>query len=219
MVKQIELTIPTDWAGVTLRKYLAVRKEMKNYEDDDEANTAVMLWHLCGLDPAYLKSIAMQDYSTIKSELEGFMQNTELPLQRFIQIDGIEYGFEPNLSKMSYGAYIDITQYKEITIDENWAKIMNILYRPVTDKRGEGYSIKAYSGEMDWKKWLDVGMDYHFGTLFFFVNLSIDLGKSTQKYLMETELSPSIKSILERSGEIIQQSMNLRKEISLSTKR
>jgi hypothetical protein len=217
MVQEIELSVPNSWADVSLKKYLDLQSDMKNYEDDEEAVTATMLYHLCGLDPTYLKKLAVDDYVTIRNELASFINNNESPLQRFVMIDSVEYGFEPNLSKMSYGAYVDITQYKDITIDNNWAKIMNILYRPVDKHSGEFYSIQSYKGDTNYQKWFDVSMDIHFGALFFFVNLSMDLLKNTLSYSMETEQNPSIKSILEISGNLIQQSMNLRKEISRNT--
>jgi len=213
MKKEIELTIPTDWADVPLRKYIALTNEMENHKDDEEASTAVILWHLCNLDPSNLQGISVADYGMLKGELSNFMNKIEFDLQRFVTIDNIEYGFEPNLSNMAYGAYADITKYKDIKIDANWPKIMNILYRPVTDKKGTMYSIKPYDGDTDYQKWLNVGMDVNFGALFFFVNLSTDLVKSIPKYLKEMELPPSIISILEKSGEAIQQYTNSLKEI------
>jgi hypothetical protein len=107
---------------------------------------------------------------------------------------------------MSYGAYADITQYDTITIDDNWAKIMSILYRPVTKRVRDTYEIERYIGLIDSDKFLDVSMDKHFGTLFFFVNLSTDLVKSILNSTKEEVTQPNIKSILERSGEIILQS-------------
>jgi len=166
-VKEINIKVPTSYADITLKQYLALQKEMDNYKDDEEAMTAVMLYHLCNLDPLYLKGLAVEDYNTIKSELNSFIGNIELELQKFITIDGIEYGFEPNLSNMSYGAYSDITKYQQIQIDDNWANIMSILYRPVTKKQGDMYAIQSYTGELDEKKFLNVGMDAHFGALFF----------------------------------------------------
>ena len=42
------------------------------------------------------------------------LQKTDYPLQRNITIEGVEYGFEPNLSKMPYGAYLDISNFDTI---------------------------------------------------------------------------------------------------------
>lgn len=212
MVKEIELKIPTSYADISLAKWLELQKELVNYEDNEEAITALMLYHLCGLDPKYLKNIAVDDYIEIKRELSSFISNIELPLQRFIMVDGVEYGFEPNLSNMTYGAFADITKYNEIRIDDNWASIMSILYRPVTKKQGDMYTIQPYSGKLNPNLFLDVKMDIHFGCLFFFVNLSTDLLNSILKSTMGMELPHNIKSILGESGEHIQQLLNLQAE-------
>jgi hypothetical protein len=212
-IKEIELKVPTSYADITLEKWLVLQTELENYKDDPDAMSAITLYHLCGLDPIYLKGLSVNDYTSIKVELESFLADTEFPLQRIIKIDGIEYGFEPNLSQMAYGAYADITQYKELTIDKNWAKIMSILYRPITHKKGDMYTIKTYDGELKEDMFLQVGMDLHLGTLFFFVNLLMDLLKGILNSTMEMELPHNIKSILERSGQLIPHLLTLPTEI------
>ena len=206
MRKEIEISIPQSYQDITLRKYLALQKELKNYEDNEEAQAAVLVTYLCGIDSDDLIGLGRGDYVNISAEISSWIGNTNHPLQQFIWIDGVEYGLEPNLSNMSYGAYADITQYDTITIDTNWAKIMSILYRPVTKRVRDTYEIERYIGLIDSDKFLDVSMDKHFGTLFFFVNLSTDLVKSILNSTKEAVTQPNIKSILERSGEIIQQS-------------
>jgi hypothetical protein len=206
MRKEIEISIPQSYEDITLRKYLALQKELKNYEDNEEAQAAVLVTYLCGIDSDDLIGLGRGDYVNISAEISNWIGNTNHPLQQFIWIDGVEYGLEPNLSNMSYGAYADITQYDTITIDDNWAKIMSILYRPVTKKVRDTYEIERYTGRIDSDKFLDVSMDKHFGTLFFFVHLSTDLVKSILNSTKEAVTQPNIKSILERSGEIIQQS-------------
>ena len=212
-IKEIELKVPTSYADITLKQWIDLQNELEAYKDDPNAVTALMLYHLCGLEPKYMKGIAVDDYSLVKTQLESFLSNTDLPLQRIITIDGVEYGFEPNLSQMSYGAYADITQYKDLTIDKNWAKIMSVLYRPIKHKKGDMYSIEAYDGVMREELFLKVGMDVHFGTLFFFVNLLMDLLKGILNYTMEMEFPHNIKSILERSGQLIPLSLNSPAEI------
>ena len=212
-VKEIELKVPTSYADITLKQWIELQNELEAYKDDGDAVTALMLYHLCGLEPKYLKGIALDDYALVKTQLESFLGNTDLPLQRIITIDGIEYGFEPNLSQMSYGAFADITQYKDLTIDKNWAKIMSVLYRPIKHKKGEMYSIEAYDGEMREDIFLNVGMDVHFGALFFFVNLLMDLLKGILKSTMAKDIHPNIKQILERSGQLIPHSLTSPAEI------
>ena len=206
MKKTLTLEIPTTWKDVTLKQYIDLQNDLESYKDDDEAQVALMLHHLCGLEPAYIKALSTDSYIKLKDRLREFISPSAIDLQRFVTIDGVEYGFEPNISKMAYGAYADITQYDTIKIDKNWAKIMDILYRPVTNKKGKMYSIKPYDGEIDETRWLGVNMEVHWGALFFFVHLQMDLLKGILNSLKDEALPASMKSILVKSGELIQQS-------------
>lgn len=209
MKKEIKITVPTKWSAVTLRTYLALQKDLKVYGEDENGYVACLLHHLCGFSAEYLHSLDTETFTKIKADLTGFMSNTDNELQRFIKIDGVEYGFEPNLSKMAYGAYLDITKNDTFTIDDNWAKIMSVLYRPVKRKGMGTYEIAEYDGNVDESKFLDVPMDVHYGALFFFVRLLTALPSVILKSMMDSEKLPhNIKSILERSGKITAQLYN-----------
>jgi len=134
MKKEIKIVVPTQWSAITLRKYLDLQKDLKVYGENEEGYTACLMHHLCDFNLEYLSQLDTETFTHIKNDLVGFMGKTDFPLQKFITINGIEYGFEPNLSKMAYGAYLDIAKYDTFTINEDWAKIMSILYRPVIGK-------------------------------------------------------------------------------------
>lgn len=208
MKKTLKIEVPNDWSGITLRDYLKFRKDMEVYKDEEEAVTAVMFHHFCKFPLEYFQQLDIDNYIGIKDRLLQFLQNTNLPLKRFLTIDGVEYGFEPDLSRMAYGAYLDISKYEIVGIDDKWAEIMSILYRPVTNKMGALYDIKPYDAQIDGEKFLDVTMDVHWGAVFFFKRLLADLQKNTLKSLKEelTEihLPQKLKQILEESGNLIQ---------------
>jgi hypothetical protein len=215
MKKEIKIVVPTQWSAITLRKYLDLQKDLKVYGENEEGYTACLMHHLCDFNLEYLSQLDTETFTHIKNDLVGFMGKTDFPLQKFITINGIEYGFEPNLSKMAYGAYLDIAKYDTFTINEDWAKIMSILYRPVIGKSAGMYEIKTYDGYIDEHKFLDTGMDIHFGALFFFVRLLTDLPNYILKSLMDSEEIPhNIKSILEKSGKTIPPLSNWRMETS-----
>jgi hypothetical protein len=204
MEKEIKVVVPNKWSAVTLRTYLNMQKDLDSYKDNEDAMTALMFHHLCKVPIDWIQQFDIQTYTNIKSELAQFLGNVEHPLKKIITIDNVEYGFEPNLSNMSYGAYVDISKYDELAINDKWAEIMSILYRPITKKNGQYYDIAVYSGNIDSDKFLDVTMDIHFGTLFFFKDLLKDLLSDTLKSLKDLEEIPhSIKLILERSGDLI----------------
>jgi hypothetical protein len=206
MKKEIQITVPSNYKAITLRKYLELHKDLELYKEDHEATTAALFYHLCGMTPEIVNAIDTETYNKIKEELFSFLSNNEYPLYRTFKIGDVEYGFEPNLSQMAYGAYLDISKYNELTINEDWAKVMSILYRKVSSKQGALYDIEPYTGREDHTIFYNVDMEVHFGALFFFINLSKDLLKDTLNSLKDhPEIPHNIKSILERSGEDILQ--------------
>jgi hypothetical protein len=214
MKQEIKIEVPTKWSAVSLKQYLALRKDLDTYAGEEEAITACLFHHLCNFPLEYIQQLNIDTYIAIKKDLVTFFNNVDLPLQKFITIDGVEYGFEPDLSRMAYGAYVDISKYETFEINEKWAEIMSILYRPVINTTGKLYDIKAYDGTIDGTKFMDVSMDIHFGTLFFLKTLLKDLLKDTPKYLTElTGLPHNIKSILEKNGNLTQVLSNLHKTI------
>jgi hypothetical protein len=219
MKKQIQISLPESYGDIDLKKYLDIQKELINYQDDEDAQIAILITYLCGLDVKYISGLNKKDFDLLKQSLQKFLEKTDFPLQRFITIDGVEYGFEPNLSNISYGAYVDITKYDTISIDNNWAKIMSILYRPVTKKVRDTYEIQAYNGIIDDKLFLTVPMNVHFGAYNFFFLLSRDLQTSILNYMKGMDLPPNIKLILERSGEVMHRLLNLQTTIYPESKK
>ena len=207
MKKQIEIQVPTDYSAISLRKYIQIQKDLEEYKDDEIALNAFLLYNFCGITPEIATQIGNTTLQSIMSDLKELLNKTDYELQRKITIDGVEYGLEPNLSELPYGAYLDITSFKSISLDEDWGKIMAILYRPITKKRGALYEIKPYKGyqKKDWEKWLDISMDFHFSVFFYFLGLYKDLVNATLNSMKNhPEMSPNIKSVLEKSGELIQ---------------
>jgi len=185
-----------------------LQKDIEIYKDDEEATNAALFYHICGIEPKVLQQLDTETFTKVKSQLYSFLGNINFLLQRTITFEGVKYGFEPNLSKMSYGAYLDLTKFPTMGIDEHWPKILSILYRPIERETGALYSISEYKGWKEWEteKWLDVNMDFHFGCFFFFNRLYKDLSLGILNSLKEMEgIPPNIKSILEKSGEGINQ--------------
>lgn len=221
MKKEITLTIPNDYSAISLKKYLRLQEDLKNYEDDSDAQTAFLLFHLCGLTPEVTSKLDITTLGNIKQDLNKLLNKQDYDLQRIVKIGDKEYGFEPNLGDMAYGAYLDLSKYETISIDRNWPTIMSILYRPVTQKRGALYEIESYQGvtdEME-EKWLDVSMDVHFSTFFFFNRIYQDLLNDILRYSKEEVLKevtphPHIQQIFQESGEAIKAFQSLQEKIS-----
>lgn len=212
MKKEIKITVPKNYSAISLKKYLNIQEDLDNYKDDVQAQDAFLLWNLCKITPEVARALDSDTVTKIKSDLYELMNNQDYELTKFITIDDVEYGFEPNLSEMAYGAYLDLSKYEELKIDKNWPNILSILYRPVTKKSGALYEIQPYDSNkiLDPKKWFDVNMDFMFGCFFFFNRIYLALLNDTLKSLTEEVLTnpnqpQHIKQILRESGEVINQ--------------
>lgn len=205
MKKQIEIEMPGSWEDLTFRRYIEIKKDLEAYVDNEEAQTAFLIHNLCGLAVEEIQALSAQSYNILRTKLIQFMNNEDHTLVPIVKVDGILYGFEPNLSKMSYGAYADISKYKSLEMNEDWLKIMSILYRPVTERKGSNYSIEAYNGHIDAEEWRDVPMHIHFGALFFLSNLFKDLLSSTLNSTSQVKGMDNYKKTLEKNGELMQQ--------------
>ena len=185
MKTELEIIVPNDWSAVTLKDYLELQRDIETYKDDENAYMAVLFYRLCGVSPEVIKSMDIKTFNDIREHLLKLTNNTETKFHPIIKIGDKEYGFEPNLSEMEYGAYLDISKFGDLTINKDWAKVMSILYRPVTQKNGSLYSIKKYNADDNADLFLDVNMEIHFGVQSFFFRISNHLLKDTLNYLKE----------------------------------
>lgn len=99
----------------------------------------------------------------------------EYPLVRTLKFRGREFGFIPNLEEISFGEYIDLDTY--LTDTDQLHKVMNVLYRPITIKKGELYDIEEYKGGEGYK---DFPLDVALGATLFFYRLSNKLLRDSQ---------------------------------------
>ena len=212
MKKEIKIKVPTDYSAINLKKYLRIQKDLDDYKDDEQAQDAFLLFNLCGITPEVARALDNDTVTSIKKDLYKLLNKQDYELQKLITIDGVEYGFEPNLPEMAYGAYLDLSKNESVSIDKDWGKSLSILYRKVVRKQGALYEIEPYNAKhiLEPSKWLDVNMDFHFGCFFFFTRIYKDLlnailKSSREQALKEETLSPHIKQLLDISGEVINQ--------------
>ena len=61
----------------------------------------------------------------------------DIPFSKVFKFKDEEYGFVPNLSKLSTGEYIDLEAYCKDDPMQNLHIIMSVLFRKVVNKRNE----------------------------------------------------------------------------------
>jgi len=214
MKKEIEIRVPKNWNGITLKKYLQLKRDLDVYGNEDMGYLATLLYHLCGVGTDILPQLPMEIINSIHKDLSGFLSNNDLPLVPTFQLDGVLWGIEPNLSQMAYGMYLDITRFDTIQVDENWVEIMNILYRPIKSKSIKLYELEPYTAKDNKKILINAPMDVVWGAYFFFLHTSTDLLKNILNSLREEEHLPNTLLDLVKNGEAISQLFNSQEEMS-----
>lgn len=174
----MEINIPTSLKDITMRQFIAFEKSGKN--DDD------YIIHLC--DFANPKLLPRKEYAEIVTLLKEVVASDVL-FYKIFKHDGIQFGFIPDLDKITANEMIHIEEF--IKTPDNWHKALAVFYRPVTKrkrnwfKRGADdlYDILPYQEENAFEKlMLDVSCTYYLGAMVFFYNLGNDLLKYMADY-------------------------------------
>lgn len=171
---KIEINVPTSLSEITLRQY---QKFLKIAEENPEGNflDAKMIEIFCGIPLSDSYKLKMVSVTAIIDILNSMLEVKPNHVERFT-LNGIEYGFIPDLDEMSLGEYVDL--------DNNASKwesmhiAMNVLYRPIVTSKVGKYNIEEYTTSNP-EKMLDMPLDAALGSLFFFYNLGLELSKHT----------------------------------------
>ncbi len=141
MKKSFEINIPTNWDDVTIEQYINYSKLVKDLTDEGEVMIQTII-ALCNIDRELVEYLKIKDIKTIYDKLI-LLVNSEVnkTIISKITIDGLEYGFHPNLDELTMGEYIDIETYAK---DNDLPKMMSVLYRPIVDKKGNRYTLETY---------------------------------------------------------------------------
>jgi len=171
---KIEINVPTSLSEITLRQY---QKFLKIAEDNPEGNflDAKMIEIFCGIPLSDSYKLKMSSVTAIIDILTDMLEVRPNHIERF-KLNGVEYGFIPDLDEMSLGEYIDLDN--NASKWDNMHIAMNVLYRPVVTSKVGKYNIEEYTISNP-EKMLDMPLDAALGSLFFFYHLGIELSKHT----------------------------------------
>ncbi len=179
---KIEVIIPNDLSEITLDQYQRFLKIQEN-NTDEKFLTSKMIEIFCGIKLPEVLKMRVNDVALITNILTEMFENIPQLVQRF-KMNGVEYGFIPDLDDMSLGEYIDLDTY--LGDWENIHRAMAVLYRPIKNKSGNRYNIKDYDGK-GFEDMKDMPLDAVLSSIVFFYNLGIELSKAMMNYLETTE--------------------------------
>ena len=103
---KIEINVPTSLSEVTLGQY---QKFLKIAEDNPEGNflNAKMIEIFCGIPLSDSYKLKMSSVTAIIDILNELLSQTPKRVEQFT-MNGVQYGFIPDLDEMSLGEYVDL---------------------------------------------------------------------------------------------------------------
>ena len=140
--KKESYTIIDSWDDVTLENWMKILEAQGNRHKEDVET----LKALSDIPETILKELDLVDVVEILKSLTDLQKvPTTRSVRRIYKIDGVKYGFHPNLEKMTLGEWIDCETLIGKGLSGNMHYLMAILFRPILKHEGKKYNIEAYS--------------------------------------------------------------------------
>jgi len=194
---KIEINIPESLKDITLGQY-------QRFIEIEDATNEDLISCFLNLSLDQINNIKASEFDRLVSIINDlFLEKQEHQLT--FDLEGVSYGFIPNLDAISYGENKDVTTY--VNDWANMDKAMSVLYRPIKQKQGRKYvideyqnnTIQEYSNTMK-KMPLSIVM----GSMVFFYHLTSELLSCIPNYLeKEAEKQTKKGNISVKNGEVI----------------
>ena len=176
----MEITIPENINEIKVKHFTKLRVL------GDDANEADIVSIFCEVPVNLVNTMPLEDVRSISKDILDVLEVSTQFNKKFT-LNGVKYGFIPNLEKITTGEYIDLQNY--LAKPEDLHKAAAVMFRPITKEYGKYYDIAPYNGSgADEMK--DAPLGVINGALVFFYDLVNELLKhiptSFQKEILET---------------------------------
>mgnify|MGYP003119965598 CR=1 FL=1 len=187
-IMKATVTVPTHLSEITLRQYqefLSAQDKIKN----THILQCKMIEIFCYVTPADALAIKATDADRIVEKLTKVL-NQKPKLVSSFKLGKIEFGFHPDIEDMTLGEYIDLDTH--IGEWETIQAAMNVLYRPIKIRKAGKYKINDYNPDSK-EAMLQMPLDAVISSVFFLLNLGLDLSVAMSHYLQEQEEKPQVQ--------------------------
>jgi len=140
-----EFKLISKWSDVTLEKWL---KLIDFHEGSKSKEAEETIAALSNIPKDLIKQLELKDVAIIMGKIAELQSKQDTSLKRIVEIDGKEYGFHPDLDSITLGEYADIETFIKNDIEKNLPELCAVLYRPITEKKNDVYTIEAYDGNI-----------------------------------------------------------------------
>ena len=181
-VKQFKLI--NSWADVTLETWLKLVDFATGTKTEEATETIAAL---SDIPKKLINELSLSDVAVIMSKIAELQAKQDTTLKRIIEINDVDYGFHPDLNKITLGEYADVEQFIKNGIESNLPELCAVLYRPVKEKKNNIYIIDAYDGDitMRTEEMKKMSAEQVQSALVFFYHFAKVLSGILPSYLME----------------------------------
>lgn len=134
-----------------------------------------------------LEDMNVVDFENFLNELQLILKQDAKFIQRFT-LNGIDYGFVPNLDNIKTKEWVDIDLYQ--ADPQSIHKLLSILYRPIKKQKWyhrlfnkDRYEIEEYNGSHN--NFLQAPIEIYLGMMVFFYRLRTELLTTTITYIQK----------------------------------
>jgi hypothetical protein len=182
--KTREYKLINSWSDVSLESWLKLIDLETGSKTKEAAETIAAL---SDIPKQLVNELSIKDVAVIMSRIAELQQEQDSSLKRIVKINGVEYGFHPDLDSITLGEYADIETFIKNGIETQLPELMAVLYRPITEKKNDIYTIAAYDGDirMRTEEMKQMSAEQVQSALRFFFVLGKELSLILPSYLME----------------------------------
>jgi len=173
----MRVVIPTDLKEITLSQFRRYQKVAQDNPDDETYVCIQMVAIFCNLEVSDVMKLPALEFADIVKTIALTLDQTPT-LTRTFKLNGVSYGFIPNIEKISLGEHATIDTC--LGKDELTELMLSVMYRPIKRKAAEYYEIEPYTGDESLaENFNDVPMHIVRGATVFFWTLFKELLNNT----------------------------------------
>ena len=169
-----KIKVPNSLSEISLEKFQKYMK-LTDENDNEEFLSYKAIELFCGIPLSDVYKLTLESVESISEVLSKMFNEQPKHVERFT-MNGVEYGFIPDLNEMTLAEYVDTEG--NLSDIQNLHLAMNVLYRPIKDKKGDKYNIYPYKLE-NLDKMKDMPTSAALGAIFFLISLGKELSLST----------------------------------------
>lgn len=198
---KVKINVPEDLSEITLGQYMKFLK--LDFDENTKNSFALqkMIEIFCNVNLKDIAEIKFSDVTSITNHIQDiFNEKTKLIPQ--IELNGVKYGFIPNLDDMSLGEYIDLDNYFHDW--DSMDRAMSVLYRPIKFSKNGKYLLEDYTGSENHMEMRNLPLNVVMGARVFFYHLGIELLNHIPNFLVAADMTDQQAQIFQQNMDGIQ---------------